>query len=133
MGGWQRYRRAERGAFLRGFLGGGKAEGALREEAQVWPQNFFSLFWFSFLFVIFIGITHKEISGLLPPNKFFFAKDGRILNAAGALSGFGLPWNKLGTILSRRLCRFKVFGLNNVFSFFFIILSCFSVCFGWEG
>ncbi|CBI16639.3 unnamed protein product, partial [Vitis vinifera] len=86
------------------------------------PINEFEFFFES------IGITQKEISGFLPPNKFFFAEDGRILNAAGALSGFGFPWNKLGILykaeasifdkdsddLSRRLCRFKDYGLSNV-------------------
>ncbi|KAL6322382.1 hypothetical protein AAG906_007935 [Vitis piasezkii] len=86
------------------------------------PINEFEFFFES------IGINQKEISGFLPPNKFFFAEDGRILNAAGALSGFGFPWNKLGILykaeasifdkdsddLSRRLCRFKDYGLSNV-------------------
>ena len=109
----------------------------LREICEKKPRYghefffYFFHFWFLFLFIIFIGITHKEIFGFLSPNKFFLAEDGRILNAVGALSGFGLPWNKLGTMLSRRLCRFRVFGLNNVFCFW--ISFGFSICFGWEG
>ena len=106
----------------------------LREICGKKPRyghEFFFHLWFLFLFIIFIGITHKEIFGFLSPNKFFFAEDGRILNAVGAFSGFGLPWNKLGTILSCRLCRFRVFGLNNVFCFW--ISFGFSVVLGGKG
>ena len=86
------------------------------------PINEFEFFFES------IGITREEISGFLPPNKLFFAEDRRVLNAAGALSVFGFPWNKLGILckaeasifnkdadnLSRRLCEFKGYGLNTV-------------------
>lgn len=86
------------------------------------PVNEFEYFFES------IGITQKEISGFLPPNKFFFAEDGTILNAAGALSACGFPWNKLGILykadasifdedpddLSRRFYGFKDYGFRSI-------------------
>lgn len=64
----------------------------------------------------------------MPTNKFFFSEDDTALNAAGALSGFGFPWNKLGILykedssiftksygeLTSRLCGFKDYGFSNV-------------------
>ncbi|GLT51581.1 hypothetical protein SLA2020_249820 [Shorea laevis] len=85
------------------------------------PLNEFEFFFES------IGIDHKDVPEFLPSNKFFFSEDGSVLDAAGELSGFGFPWNKLGKLykqevsifskssgeLRSRLYRFKDFGFSN--------------------
>ncbi|KAE8696834.1 RNA-binding KH domain-containing protein isoform 1 [Hibiscus syriacus] len=84
-----------------------------------------------------IGIDYDEVSGLLPSNKFFFSEDETVLDAACALSGFGLPWNRLGKLykedalifrvsskeLKARLCRIKEFGFSNNISVIGICLA----------
>ncbi|XP_047338111.1 transcription termination factor MTEF18, mitochondrial-like [Impatiens glandulifera] len=84
------------------------------------PINEFEFFYES------IGINHNEISLILPENKFFLHEDPTVLNAACALSEFGFPWNKLGSLykeqvsifnqnpdeLTKKLVGFRSYGLN---------------------
>lgn len=63
----------------------------------------------------------------MPSKKFFFSEEGSVLEAAGELSGFGFPWNKLGKLyieevsifskssvdLRSRLMKFRAFGFDN--------------------
>ncbi|XP_028757836.1 transcription termination factor MTEF18, mitochondrial-like [Neltuma alba] len=86
------------------------------------PINEFDFFFES------IGIDYNDISGLLPSNKFFFSEDRTLLDAAGALSEFGFPWNELGKLymenssifrssageLKSKLSEFKKYGFCNV-------------------
>ncbi|PON68269.1 Mitochodrial transcription termination factor [Trema orientale] len=86
------------------------------------PINEFEFFFES------IGIDHHEVSGLMPPNKFFLSEYGSVLSVSFALSGFGFPWNTLGKLykeevsifgqcssaLMARLCGFKEYGFGNL-------------------
>ncbi|OMO70678.1 Mitochodrial transcription termination factor-related protein [Corchorus capsularis] len=85
------------------------------------PINEFEFFFES------IGIDYKEVSGLLPANKFSFSKDERLLDAACALCGYGFPWNSIGKLykeevsilrissgeLKAKLSRIKERGFSN--------------------
>ncbi|XWS45840.1 hypothetical protein CRYUN_Cryun14cG0014000 [Craigia yunnanensis] len=66
------------------------------------PINEFEFFFES------IGIDYKEVSGILPSNKFFFSEDETVLDAACALSGFGFPWNKLGKLYKEEVLIFRI-------------------------
>ncbi|XP_054808498.1 transcription termination factor MTEF18, mitochondrial [Prosopis cineraria] len=86
------------------------------------PINEFEFFFES------IGIDYNDVSGLLRSNKFFFSEDRTLLDAAGALSEFGFPWNDLGKLyvesssifrsnageLKSKLLEFKKYGFCNV-------------------
>ncbi|OMP00723.1 Mitochodrial transcription termination factor-related protein [Corchorus olitorius] len=66
------------------------------------PINEFEFFFES------IGIDYKEVSGLLPANKFFFSEDERLLDAACALCGFGFPWNRIGKLYKEEVSIFRI-------------------------
>ncbi|OMO66166.1 Mitochodrial transcription termination factor-related protein [Corchorus olitorius] len=66
------------------------------------PINEFEFFFES------IGIDYKEVSGLLPANKFSFSEDERLLDAASALCEFGFPWNRIGIEFSKACKIVKV-------------------------
>ncbi|XVF79786.1 hypothetical protein PTKIN_Ptkin15bG0017500 [Pterospermum kingtungense] len=73
----------------------------VRRFLRYHPINEFEFFFES------IGIDYKEISGLLPSNKFFFSEDETVLDVACALSGFGFPWNKLGKLYKEEVLIFR--------------------------
>ncbi|XP_022759486.1 transcription termination factor MTEF18, mitochondrial [Durio zibethinus] len=76
--------------------------GNVRKLLRYHPINEFEFFFES------IGIDYKEVSGLLPSNKFFFYEDETVLDAACALSGFGFPWNKLGKLYKEEVSIFMI-------------------------
>ncbi|KAK4858432.1 hypothetical protein QYF36_016352 [Acer negundo] len=97
--------------------------GSIKRFLRYHPINEFEFFFES------IGIDCNEIHGILPANKFFFAEDGSVFNAACVFSSFGFPWNRLGRLykeevsifsksskeLTSRLCKIRnCYGFNNV-------------------
>ncbi|XP_044503266.1 transcription termination factor MTEF18, mitochondrial [Mangifera indica] len=68
---------------------------------RYYPINEFEFFFES------IGIHYSEVGKFLPANKFFFSEDRSVLDAAGALSSFGFPWNMLGRLYKEEVLIFS--------------------------
>lgn len=106
--------------------------GSIRKFLRYHPVNEFEFFFES------IGIDYSEVNRFLPANKFFFSEDDNVFDAACALSGFGLPWNRLGRLYmeeasifskSSKELRSKLGMIKSCFGFDNVIVAAICLAF----